>query len=148
MTSTIPGVTVRLAQLPEDMPAIVAVRRRVFVEEQGVATAVAFDVNDRLASHVVGLVDGRIVGIGRLQITGQEAQIAWVAVVHEHRRHGVGRAIVRRLIELADAAGVELTLLNAQTHALRFYEHFGFRPVGSVFTMGGIEHQLMSRRRP
>ncbi len=148
MTSTVPGVLVRIAQLPEEMPAIVAVRQHVFVAEQGVTTFVNFDVQDRAASHVVGVVDGAIVGVGRLHAIGQEAHIAWVAVLREYRGRGVGRSIMRRLLELADAGGVELTVLNAQTHALRFYEHLGFRPVGSTFMMGGIEHQLMTRQRP
>ena len=148
MASPGPEVMVRMAQLPEEMPAIVAVRQRVFVAEQGVTTSVSFDVQDRAAYHVVGLVDGALVAVGRLNVTGQEAHIAWVAVLREHRRHGIGHAVMQRLIELADAAGAAVTVLNAQTHARRFYERLGFRPVGSTFMMGGIEHQLMTRHRP
>lgn len=148
MTSTVPRLVVRMAHLPDDMPAIIAIRRRVFIEEQRVTANVGFDVHDRAAYHTVALVAGAVVGAGRLHITGHEAQIAWVAVLPEYRQHGVGRAIVQRLIEVADAVGVEVILLNAQTHALRFYQRLGFRAVGSTFIMGGIEHQLMSRRRP
>jgi predicted GNAT family N-acyltransferase len=71
-----------------------------------------------------------------------------VAVLPEYRRLGVGDAMMRRLIELADRAGAEVVLLNAQTHARRFYERLGFHAVGQPFSMSGIEHQLMSRVRP
>jgi predicted GNAT family N-acyltransferase len=141
-------VTVRDLRDAADMRAVVAIRRQVFVIEQGVATSVEPDHVDRVAHHVLGLVDGHIAGVGRLHLTAGEGQIAWVAVLPEYRRLGVGRAIMRRLLELADAAGARVVLLNAQTHARRFYEHLGFRPVGDPFMMGGIEHQLMSRLRP
>jgi predicted GNAT family N-acyltransferase len=142
-----PSLTVRDLRDPADMRAIVAIRRQVFVVEQGVATNVDPDNVDRAAHHVLGLVDDQIVGVGRLHITAGEAQIAWVAVLPDYRRLGVGRAIMLRLIEIADARNARVILLNAQAHARRFYRHLGFEVVGEPFFMGGIEHQLMGRRR-
>jgi predicted GNAT family N-acyltransferase len=141
-----PRLTVRDLRDAADMRAIVAIRRQVFVVEQGVATNVDPDNVDRAARHVLGLIDDRIVGVGRLHITAGEAQIAWVAVLPEERRLGVGRAIMARLIEIAEAADVRVILLNAQGHARRFYQNLGFETVGAPFIMGGIEHQLMARR--
>jgi predicted GNAT family N-acyltransferase len=143
-----PRVTVRDLRDTADVAAIVAIRRQVFVIEQGVATSVEPDNVDRAAHHTLGLVDGRVVGIGRLHLTNGEGQIAWVAVLPAYRGQGIGRAIMARLIEVADVAGARVTVLNAQTHALRFYEHLGFRAIGEPFMMGGIEHQMMSRLRP
>jgi predicted GNAT family N-acyltransferase len=142
-----PRLTVRDLRDAADMRAIVAIRRQVFVVEQGVATNVDPDNVDRAARHVLGLIDDRIVGVGRLHITAGEAQIAWVAVLPDYRRVGVGRAIMARLLELAEAADVRVILLNAQGHARRFYRNLGFETVGDPFFMGGIEHQLMARRR-
>ena len=82
--------------------------------EQGVATNVEPDNVDRAARHVLGLIDDRVVGVGRLHITAGEAQIAWVAVLPDYRRLGVGRAVMARLIELAEAADVRVILLNAR----------------------------------
>jgi predicted GNAT family N-acyltransferase len=140
-------LTVRDLRDSADMRSVVAIRRQVFVVEQGVATNVEPDNVDRVAHHVLGLVDDRVVGVGRLHITTNEGQIAWVAVLPEHRHLGVGRAIMQRLLDLADRSRIRVVMLNAQTHALRFYQHFGFQPVGEPFIMGGIEHQLMSRLR-
>jgi predicted GNAT family N-acyltransferase len=138
-------VTVRDLRDLDDMDEIMTIRHAVFVVEQGVTHAVDGDPHDRYARHVVGLVDGVIVGTGRLHITGREGQIAWVAVLPEYRRLGVGRAIMRHLLDEADQAGLSVLYLNAQTHARRFYEHLGFHVVGPSFVMGGIEHQLMAR---
>lgn len=148
MPDTLPSsdiVVVREARDQRDMAAVIAVRHAVFVVEQGVTHAADNDPNDRVSRHVVGLVDGRIVGVGRLHVTGYEGQIAWVAVLPAYRRRGVGQAVMERLIELAEAAGVGVIVLNAQTHARRFYERLGFHAVGAPFMMGGIEHQLMTR---
>lgn len=145
---TAPGLTVREMRDAADMRAVVAIRRQVFVVEQGVATNVEPDNVDRASVHVLGLVDDQIVGVGRLHLTTTEGQISWVAVLPEHRRLGVGWAIMCRLLEVADAAGARVILLNAQTHALHFYQRLGFQSVGETFIMGGIEHQLMTRLRP
>jgi predicted GNAT family N-acyltransferase len=142
-----PRLTVRDLRDAADMRAIVAIRRQVFVVEQGVATNVEPDNVDRAARHVLGLIDDRVVGVGRLHISAGEGQIAWVAVLPEYRRLGVGRAIMARLIELAEGADARVILLNAQGHARRFYRNLGFDTVGEPFIMGGIEHQMMARRR-
>lgn len=141
-------MTVRDVRDAADLAAIVAIRRQVFVIEQGVATHVELDNVDRAAHHTLGLVDGRVVGIGRLHLTSGEGQIAWVAVLAAYRGLGIGRAIMTRLIDVADAAGAHVIILNAQTHALGFYEALDFHAIGEPFMMGGIEHQMMSRRRP
>jgi predicted GNAT family N-acyltransferase len=150
MTEAVPRrrVSARLIRDAAEMEAILTIRRRVFAQEQGVATGTGTDAQDRGAYHVVGLVGDQIVGAGRLVIIGGEGQIAWVAVLPAYRRLGVGRAIMDELLLQADWAGLEVVMLNAQTHARRFYEHLGFVAAGTPFIMSGIEHQVMSRRRP
>jgi predicted GNAT family N-acyltransferase len=143
-----PRLRVRAGIGPADFPIITAIRRQVFVIEQGVATSVEPDNVDRAAHHALGLIGDRVVAVGRLHISGSEGQIAWVAVLPEFRRHGFGQAIMLHLLEIARASGVSVVLLNAQTHALRFYQRLGFETIGDRFLMGGIEHQMMSWVRP
>ena len=97
-----PRLTVRDLRDSADMRSVVAIRRQVFVVEQGVATNVEPDNVDRVAHHVLGLVDDRVVGVGRLHITANEGQIAWVAVLPDYRHLGVGRAIMRRLLTVRE----------------------------------------------
>jgi predicted GNAT family N-acyltransferase len=142
-----PGVVVREIDDPREMETVVAIRHQVFVVEQGVTTNVRDNPHDRDSRHVVGIIGQQIVGSGRLHLIRDEGQIAWVAVLPAYRHRHVGRAIMRRLIEIADEAGTRVLFLNAQTHALRFYQHLGFEAIGEVFSMSGIEHQLMARGR-
>ncbi len=124
-------------------PAVYAIRQEVFVDEQHLTNSVYDDPDDELSVHVLAAIDSQIVGIGRVTYLFDDAQIAWVAVRLPARRHGVGRAIMRRLMTTSIDHGAAVISLNAQTHALNFYRDLGFRPVGRRFHMGGIEHQHM-----
>lgn len=123
--------------------AVYAIRQEVFVEEQHLTGSVYDDPDDELSVHVLAAIGSEIVGIGRVTYIFDDAQIAWVAVRRPMRRHGVGDAIMRRLIAVSIEHGAAVISLNAQTHALSFYERLGFRSVGRKFHMGGIEHQHM-----
>ncbi len=127
----------------EAKPDVYLVRQEVFVEEQRLAHSVIDDPDDQLSVHVVASIDGEVAGIGRVTFIADEGQIAWVAVRRPLRRHGVGLAIMRQLIGACLDEGCRIISLNAQTHALSFYERLGFRPLGRRFRMSGIEHQHM-----
>ncbi len=133
-------------------PAVYAIRQEVFVEEQRLTNSVYDDPDDEMSEHVLASIGGAIEGVGRVTYIFDDAQIAWVAVRKPARRHGVGWAIMQKLIETSMEHRVAVISLNAQTHALSFYEQLGFRPVGRKFRMGGIEHQHMimdiHRRHP
>lgn len=123
--------------------SVYAIRQEVFVDEQHLTSSVYDDPDDELSVHVLAAVGNEIVGIGRVTYLFDDAQIAWVAVREPMRRHGVGHAIMERLITVSARHGSSVISLNAQTHALTFYERLGFRSVGRRFHMGGIEHQHM-----
>ncbi len=124
-------------------PPVYAIRQEVFVEEQHLTNSVYDDPDDELSVHVLAAIDSQIVGVGRVTYLFDDAQIAWVAVRRTVRRHGVGQAIMRRLMSASIDHGAAVLSLNAQTHALSFYRQLGFQPVGRRFHMGGIEHQHM-----
>ncbi|MBX6341346.1 MAG: GNAT family N-acetyltransferase [Thermomicrobiaceae bacterium] len=127
------------------MADVYDIRREVFVREQGLTNSVRDDPDDRYSVHVLAAIEGveGVVGIGRVTFVGDEAQIAWVAVRKPYRGRGVGRAIMEHLLEISREQGAQVVTLNAQTHALGFYEDLGFRPVGHRFYMSYIEHQHM-----
>lgn len=119
------------------------VRDLVFVQEQGVPTDIERDELDAFCMHVLALdADGRPVGTGRLSPDGR---IGRMAVLREWRGHGVGRAMLRRLVEQARARGLRDVHLHAQASAEPFYAAEGFLPVGARFVEAGIEHQAMQR---
>lgn len=127
----------------DQMADVYRIRRLVFVDEQGLTGNVRDDPDDRYSLHVLAEVEDSIVGTGRVTFYGDEAQIVWVAVLMPYRNRGVGWAVMDHLLRLSREQGCRLVSLNAQTHALGFYQRLGFKPVGRRFFMSNIEHQYM-----
>ena len=128
----------------EDMDAACEVRRRVFVEEQGVAWDVEYDGLDAGAFHV-GASDGaNVVGTARVRFPAQgEAKIERMAVLADHRREGVGACMMGWLKEDLRGRDVRRVVLHAQWDVLEFYRRCGFRGRGEAFMEAGIKHLEM-----
>ena len=140
-----PHKAIRASVVPwsDAKPPVYAIRQEVFVEEQHLTHSVVDDPDDAMSVHVLASSGSQVVGIGRVTFIGDDGQIAWVAVREPMRRHGVGLEIMRRLIAVCVDGRCRVISLNAQTHALTFYERLGFHPLGRRFRMSGIEHQHM-----
>jgi len=69
-----------------------------------------------------------------------------MAVLKAWRGRGVGGALLRELLALAQERGHAEARLHAQTHALAFYRKHGFTPVGEEFMEAGIAHHRMHMR--
>ncbi|MES4888499.1 GNAT family N-acetyltransferase [Streptomyces sp. NPDC096012] len=148
--------TVRVAEDPADREACFAVRKEVFVVEQGVAEDIEYDAYDRVAVHVLAIrEDGVPLGTGRLlhgdaaagKTGGDPAvgSLGRLAVSREARGLGVGAALVRAIEDVARARGLAAVDLHAQTHALGFYERLGYAAYGPEFPDAGIPHRAMRR---
>jgi predicted GNAT family N-acyltransferase len=134
-------VIVRLAT-QEDLPAVLALRHEVFVVGQGVPAELELDELDAVADHAVALVDGAVVGTGRLL---PSATIGRMAVAETARGLGIGAAVLECLEERARERGFGMVELHAQVHAAGFYDKAGYSPYGEVFLEAGIEHQSMRK---
>ncbi|GAA0911003.1 GNAT family N-acetyltransferase [Streptomyces thermoalcalitolerans] len=148
--------TVRVAEDPADREACFAVRKEVFVVEQGVPQDIEYDAHDAVAVHVLAVrEDGVPLGTGRLlygeaaaaRTGGDESvgSLGRLAVVREARGLGIGVALVRALEDAARARGLTAVDLHAQTHALGFYERLGYTAYGPEFSEAGIPHRAMRR---
>ncbi|HMM41834.1 MAG TPA: GNAT family N-acetyltransferase [Thermomicrobiales bacterium] len=129
-----------------EMEEVFRIRDEVFVHEQRLTNDARHDPDHRTSIHYLAWRDGQPLGTGRLTLHGREAQVAWVAVRPEARGSGLGKAVMEAIIERADQERAAYIVLNAQTHAITFYEQLGFEIVGPEFTMGGIGHRVMIRR--
>ena len=140
------SVTVRIA-LPPDMDAVHALRRLVFIEEQGVDPEEEWDGLDDEAVHAVAIRDGVVVGTGRLLLDGDAAhvRIGRMAVQQELRRQGIGGLVLAALEKEAALRGASSALLHAQTYVKEFYALVGYKEFGDVFDEAGIEHIAMSK---
>lgn len=131
------------ARWDQDRPDLETVRRRVFIEEQGVPEAEEWDAADPVSRHVLAIAGKRdVVGTGRLEPTGK---IGRVAVLPQYRGTGVGSALVGHLVNQATELGFTQVYLHAQATAVGFYERLGFRAEGPEFDEVGIPHRRMRR---
>lgn len=117
------------------------VRCAVFVEEQKVPAEIELDGFDPLSLHALAFSgEGRVVGTGRLLPDGH---IGRMAVLREARGAGVGSALLLALMQAARQRGDRQVMLSAQTHAIDFYQRFGFVAEGEPYDDAGIAHRLM-----
>jgi len=127
-----------------DIATCLALRRTVFIEEQGVSPEDERDGLDDVALHFLARLDGRAVGTARILISGDTGKIGRVCVLRELRGHGLGAGLIRACLDhLRGMEGVHRARLGAQLQALDFYEHLGFVAHGDVFDDAGIPHRMM-----
>jgi predicted GNAT family N-acyltransferase len=139
-------VKVIAIESPSDMEHAWAIRRSVFIDEQQVPEEIEMDADDANAFHALALLDGDAVGCGRMVAHGAGAvKIGRMAVRRDLRGRGIGRDILRFLMERARARGERKAILHAQLTAEGFYLKEGFTPVGEIFDEAGIPHRQMER---
>lgn len=138
-----PEFHIEFARYPEDLAALRAVREPVFIVEQRVPPELEWDEEDTQSIHVIARApDDSPIGTGRL--TPQHS-IGRMAVLASWRGSGVGSALLTALIEKATELSYPFLELHAQTHAIGFYENFGFVAFGPEYDEAGIAHRSMRR---
>lgn len=125
--------------------AIRQIRTQVFVHEQAVPEALEYDDRDCQCRHVLAFDDLNAVATGRIDLDN-EGKIGRVAVLAEHRNHGIGVEVMHALHRIARRAGLSSVYLNAQLTAKAFYLAQGYLPEGEEFMEAGIPHQAMVKR--
>ncbi len=129
---------------PQDRARLSDIRRRVFIEEQGVPEALEWDDEDTAARHFLARADGQPAGCARLLPDGR---IGRMAVLPPWRGHGIGSALLAHCEQAARAQGLTEVRLSAQLQALDFYLRGGYEPVmAHVYLDAGIPHRDLIRR--
>ena len=128
----------------QDVALCQALRRKVFIEEQGVSEADELDAYDKVAMHLLATLGGTAVGTARLLVQGSVGKIGRVCVLASARGQGIGKALILTGVQrLGQIDGVVSVRLGAQTHAVGFYAALGFVAFGPVYVDAGIAHQDM-----
>ncbi|MDZ7904505.1 MAG: GNAT family N-acetyltransferase [Cypionkella sp.] len=126
-----------------DITACRALRRAVFIKEQGVSEADEIDDLDDIAVHLLAYISGQAVGSARLLTDGATGKIGRVCVLKEVRGQGVGAALTRAAVDHFRAQGLSQIKLSAQLSAVAFYDSLGFTAHGPVYFDAGIDHRDM-----
>jgi predicted GNAT family N-acyltransferase len=121
------------------------IRKKVFVDEQGVSIEEEMDEHEDAADHIVVYgEDEQPVGAGRIRFIDGIAKLERICVLASHRKYGVGKVIVETLEAIAKEKGFQHAQLNSQTQAAPFYEKLGYRTKSDVVFMdAGIPHVTM-----
>lgn len=125
-----------------------AVRKAVFIDEQGVPHDLEMDGLDVSALHA--LVSNRLgqgVATGRLvALAPGVSRIGRMAVHQGLRGARLGAQMLHTLVRAAADRGDHEVVLNAQASAQAFYERAGFEVSGPRYEEAGLPHVPMRRK--
>lgn len=124
------------------------IRYTVFEMEQGAIEEQEIDSYDADPNTVYALIydDKNAVATGRIALTPKGYKIGRIAVLKSQRGKGTGALLVNSLCEKACQMGAEFILVDAQLHAVPFYEKLGFAPTGEAEIVDrGIVHLPMRK---
>jgi len=124
-----------------------AIRKTVFVDEQGIPADLEWDAADATCVHALARNRlGLALATGRLlPYQPGVAKIGRMAVLASQRGSRVGRQVLDALMGAAKARGDASALLHAQASAAPFYLRAGYSVEGDPFEEAGIPHLAMRK---
>ncbi|MFC4409471.1 GNAT family N-acetyltransferase [Chungangia koreensis] len=138
---------VRVVENATDRENAFSIRRRVFVEEQGVPLHLELDELDRTATHFIAYDDDKPIAAGRLRETDLKiGKVERVCVIPEYRGKHIGNLMMKEMERYAAEVGFEKIKLNAQTHAIPFYQKLNYEITSPEFMDAGIPHRAMEKQ--
>ncbi|PSO46919.1 MAG: hypothetical protein BRC33_14095 [Cyanobacteria bacterium SW_9_44_58] len=89
----------------------------------------------------IALIEEKIIGSARLRLVKKGVGgIAYVAVLPEFSRQGIGTQLMKFLLNLAQEKGLHTVRLRSRVTAQNFYQKLGFSPTIEPFIHIGIPH--------
>ena len=129
----------------KNLEDIHTIRRKVFIEEQNVTAEDEFDGTDAGAIHLLVRDGNQPIATGRIIIEDGVFYLGRIAVLKERRGQKYGEFVLRLLIRKAYELGGTEQRLHSQTHAIGFYEKFGFTVTSEEYMEAHIPHMNMVR---
>ena len=167
------NLTVELADFQRDFTKILAIRSKVFHQEQQVDPKLDFDGQDETCLQLIAYLDGEAVGTTRIRYLNENtAKIERLAVLPSARRQGIAKKLMFKALEAIsplDAAKLNTVgaaqgmryanaqknitdqhvtteiVIHAQEYIKDLYKQLGFQECGEVFVEAGINHVKMKK---
>jgi ribosomal-protein-alanine N-acetyltransferase len=124
---------IKIAPLTAEHTADAAGLERVCFSSPRSEAALKEELNDPCYRHFAAFCGAVFAGYIGLYIVAGEAYVTDVAVLPEHRRKGVGDALVKQAVKQADGEGCEFITLEVRVSneaAASLYANNGFETVG------------------
>ena len=81
----------------------------------------------------VCLIDDVVVGAAGLEPHGPGAlAVRWIVIARAHQGRGLGRAVMRHLLDLAAARGIARVDIATSQHSAPFFAKFGAVPISTT----------------
>jgi predicted GNAT family N-acyltransferase len=127
---------------PENAGKVFAIRKKVFVEEEGVDPNLEYDSHDPDAHHYLMEIGGVPVGAARWRETEKGIKLERFAILPAFRNRGLGEALVKEVLQDVTSLGKTI-YLHSQLKAVPLYERNGFVKKGEIFYEAGMGHYYM-----
>ena len=138
---------VKIAETPLEKEQAFDVRRKVFVEEQGIPLHIEMDEHDDTAVHFIGYELEQPIAAARIrEIENGIGKIERVCVLPEYRGQHLGVLMVQEIEQYALKAGLFILKLNAQSYAVPFYEKLDYAVTTPEFMDAGVPHRGMEKK--
>ena len=130
----------------KELYSILKLRSKVFVVEQNCVYQ-DIDDKDKLAIHVFGFVEGKIIAYSRLfnkKEYFKETSFGRAVVELTNRGKGNGDMLVEKsLLTIKEKYKEQKVKISAQAHLVNFYKKHGFKTIGKEYLEDGIPHIAM-----
>lgn len=123
---------------------LIKARFNVFYLEQKIVYPDLDDI-DYLSIHLALHRKGKVIAYARLFKGKKVGEWHVGRMLTTERNQGFGKWIMEQTIQEAERQGAKTLVIHAQTHAVSFYEQFGFATTGNIFMEAGIPHVLMTK---
>jgi len=130
----------------DELYDLLQLRQQIFVLEQNCIYLDADGV-DKKCLHLLGLVNGKIVGYARIIPAGytyKTPSIGRVVIDEKHRGKKYAYLLMEKAIELIkEEFKTKKITISAQLYLKEFYESLGFKTVGDVYLDCDLPHLKM-----
>lgn len=138
---------VKLVTTEEDREHAFALRKEVFVKEQGVPLSLELDEHDATAIHFIANDGDQTIATARLRVFEPNVgKVERVCVLNSYRGKRLGALIMEAVERYALEYDYKKLKLNAQSYAVPFYEKLSYIVTSPEFMDAGIPHRAMEKK--
>lgn len=139
-------MNIKVVGTPEEKEQAYSVRTTVFVDEQHVPPDVEIDAFDKEAIHLIGYEDDLPIAASRVRFVDSYGKLERICVLKDQRGKFHGSDMIQAMEDIIRNEGYTKAKLNAQTHAVDFYQRLGYDVVSGEFMDAGIPHVTMTKK--
>ncbi|CAM5188467.1 putative GNAT family N-acyltransferase OS=Ureibacillus acetophenoni OX=614649 GN=SAMN05877842_101267 PE=4 SV=1 [Ureibacillus acetophenoni] len=138
--------TGKIVETKEEKERAFSIRKKVFVEEQGVPEHLELDEHDDTAVHFIVLDNEDVIAAARIrEYEPKVGKVERVCVLPEYRGKRIGILIMNEIEKFAIEHDYKKLKLNAQSYAIPFYEKLKYTVNSPEFLNAGIPHRSMEK---